>query len=393
MLPLMTRARLCAALPGSTTACVTGILYCSLVLAFAACSESETLPADGGIQGDAQTDAGPDALSCAQLEQMISAKLDQASLDPNIVGTPDFTIVLEAEDGRSYSHSHGNANPTTVYESASTSKLVTAVVILDLVDQGVLSLDTKAHDLLPFWTDTTVTLRHLLAFTSGFYRDPACSNSGAADFETCVETIYTNNAPTAPAAGTVYQYASSHLQVAGLMAVKAKGAASWNELFDAWKAKTGLFPTATYDLPSASNPRLAGGMHWTAVEYLGFLRALSKAQLLTPAIQTELFANQRGSATLTNSPAWNKVHEDWSYGLGNWLECPTATALNTFDCGAGHRNSSPGAYGSYPFLDFDHHYVGVLARMGELGKGFEGVLLFRSAGEEIAKWADGACED
>lgn len=363
------------------------VLGCSLLLACGGGSGADDTGAD------AQTDAAGDAPrgDCSALEQTISDTLDVASQDPNIVGTPDFTILLATGDGRTYTHSHGTASPTTVYESASTSKLVTAVIILDLVDRGVLSLDTKAHDLLPFWADTTVTLRHLLSFTSGFYDDPPCINAGTADFATCVQTIYTRNAASAPAAGTVYQYASSHLQVAGLMAIEATGAASWSEIVDAWKTRTGLFPTATYDLPSATNPRLAGGMHWTATEYLGFLRALAKGELLSAAMRAELFANQRGSATLSDSPAWSKVHEDWSYGLGNWLECPTATTLGSFDCGAGHRNSSPGAYGSYPFLDFDHGYVGILARMGELGQGFEGVLLFRSAAPQITAWADGAC--
>ena len=132
-------------------------------------------------------------------------------------------------------------------------------------------------------------------------------------------------------------------------------------------------------------------MHWTAVEYLAFLRALAKGDILRPETRQELFANQRGDATLRDSPAWSKLHEDWSYGLGNWLECPTATTLGGLDCDAGHRNSSPGAYGSYPFIDFDHDYVGVIARMGQLGKGFEGVQLFRAASADIAKWADGTC--
>jgi len=53
-------------------------------------------------------------------------------------------------------------------------------------------------------------------------------------------------------------------------------------------------------------------------------------------------------------------------GLGNWLECPGAKGPNTYNCGSGHRNSSAGAYGAYPFIDFDHHYFGILARQGEL---------------------------
>lgn len=357
------------------------------LFALVACGSSPE-PSD---MPDASMSSVDASTSCADLEQTISEKLDLASQDPNIVGTPDYTIVLETRDGRTYTHSHGDAGPTVSYESASTSKLVSAVVILDLVEQGKLSLDTKAHDLIPFWTETDVTLRHLLSFTSGYFKDPACSNSGSYDFEKCVENIYDNNNATAPAPGVRWQYAGSHLQVAGLMAVKAAGVASWSELFAAWQAKTGLFPTAAYDLPSATNPRLAGGMHWTATEYLAFLRALDKGDILQPGTRDALFGNQRGTATLLDSPAWSKVQEDWSYGFGNWLECPTAKTLGGFDCGAGHRNSSPGAYGSYPFIDFDHGYAGVLARMGDLGQGFEGILLFRSAAEDITKWADGAC--
>ena len=328
---------------------------------------------------------------CASLEARISATLDLAAEDTAITSTPDFTLLLETEGGESYAHSHGDSSASTRYESASTSKLVSAVVILDLVDQGVLTLDTKPHDLLPFWTESTVTLRDLLAFTSGFYDEPLCLNSASFDFEMCVENIYTRNSASATPVGSQFYYSGTHLQVAGLMAMKAVGAASWNEIFEAWKARTGLFATSTYDLPSASNPRLAGGMHWTATEYLAFLRALDQGALLEPATRAELFANQRGSATVGASPAWDKVQEDWSYGLGNWLECPTAGELDTFDCGAGHRNSSPGAYGAYPFIDFDHHYIGILARQGPLGYGFEGVLLFRAAGDEITQWADGAC--
>ena len=56
------------------------------------------------------------------------------------------------------------------------------------------------------------------------------------------------------------------------MAIEPSGAASWTALFDAFKTRTGLFPSAVYNLPSEDNPRLAGGMTWTAEEHLAFLR-------------------------------------------------------------------------------------------------------------------------
>lgn len=323
----------------------------------------------------------------APIEAEMSAGLDVASTNTSVTTSPDFTVLLETYAGHRYGHAHGTSSSTTVYESASTSKLVTAVVILDAVDSGALSLTTKAHDLLPFWTETTVTLRDLLSFTSGFSDEPVCLNNPIANFETCVQTIYTSNEASAPAAGTQFYYASTHLQVAGLMAMKAKNVATWTALFDAWRTKTGLFPSAAYDLPSTNNPRLAGGMHWTAEEYLGFLRALAHGFILSDASRTALFANQRGAAAVAYSPALGSAGEDWAYGLGNWLECATAHTAGSFDCGEGHRNSSPGAYGAYPFIDFDHRYFGIVARQGAYGTGYEGVNLLRATGTAPERWA------
>jgi len=349
-------------------------------------------PAGHGTDVDlADADGICTSAELAELERQLADALDAAAVDTTITTNPDLTLLLEADDGRRFTHSHGASTPTTSYESASTSKLVSAVVILDLVDEGVLSLESTAHDLIPFWTaETAVTLRDLLSFRSGFNDDPPCINRPAADFEGCVEVMYDDNVGAGIASGTQFYYSSTHLQIAGLMAMKATGK-TWSEIFDAWKAKTGLFPTGVYDLPSMTNPRLAGGMHWTGDEYLALLRALYKGTVLTTALRGELLANQRGSATVASSPVVAAVDEDWAYGLGNWLECPTARGAGTFDCGAGHRNSSPGAYGAYPFLDFDHHYVGVLARQGTLGTFRDGLAIFRAVQDLASRWADNRC--
>jgi CubicO group peptidase (beta-lactamase class C family) len=267
-------------------------------------------------------------------------------------------------------------------------------VILDLVDQGLLTLDSKPSELISYWTgESAVTLRHLLAFTSGFIEEPSCLKLGigTSNFEQCVRNVYDGNIGTAAAPGTQFYYSSAHLQIAGQMALIASGATSWTAVFDAFKARTGLFPTSVYNLPSTSNPRLAGGMTWTGAEYLDFLRALFKGTLLSPTLRAELLANQRGSASVAKSPCLEGLGEDWAYGLGNWLECASAKQADSFDCGAGHRNSSPGAYGAYPFIDFDDRYFGILARKGALGTHPEGVRLFRSVQDLAGRWARGAC--
>jgi hypothetical protein len=180
------------------------------------------------------------------------------------------------------------------------------------------------------------------------------------------------------------------------MAIRAAEAADWQAVWAGFQERTGLFPTSTYDLPSAENPRLAGGMTLSGAEYLGFLRALYRGEVLSEPSQEALLANQRGDATVGHSPIWAAAGEDWSYGLGNWLECPTATEENSFDCGAGHRNSSPGAYGAYPFIDFDHGYFGIVARRGALGDARAGIAIFRAIAELASRWAAAEqpdCED
>ena len=100
------------------------------------------------------------------------------------------------------------------------------------------------------------------------------------------------------------------------MAVKARGYADWTGVFDEFRSRTGLFPHSTYDLPSATNPLLAGGMHWTAGDYLDFLRALQAGRILSTGMRNELRSDQRGGAHVVYSPASAYLGEDWSYGLG-----------------------------------------------------------------------------
>lgn len=381
-----------------------GLVACSSSNDASPGSEAEN---DGGDDGSSDAAApvgdaggGEDAGSCAvtePLEASMAATLDTTGADASITKDPDFTVLLETFDGRTFAHSHGASTADTPYESASTSKWVSAAVVLDAVDQKALALDTTAHDLRSFWTETSVTLRDLLSFTDGFNKEPLCLNGPTSDFTDCVQKIFTQNEGKAVPPGTQFYYSGTHLQVAGLMAMTAKHVPTWGALFDDFKSRTGLFPHSTYDLPSSTNPRLAGGMHWTATDYMGFLRALAQKKLLTDEARQQMFANQRGNATVGYSPTLSgesgqsAIGEDWAYGLGNWLECPTATQPNTYDCGEGHRNSSPGSYGAYPFIDFDHRYFGIVARQGSLGSGAEGVHVFRSIASLAAQWADATC--
>lgn len=331
----------------------------------------------GGDSGEEPT------CSVSQIESDMDTVLAQVSTDVN------FSFSVQREDGRRYTYNRGASTLATSYKSASTSKMVTAVIILRLVDQGYLKLTDHPQDWISDWPITSdnalydITLAQLLSFTSGLSDEPLCLNLPNADFETCVRTIASNNAQSDYAPGEAFYYAGTHLQVAGLMAVKASGLATWQEVFTAFTAQTGLFPTGAYDLPSASNPRLAGGMHWTGEEYLAFLKALNDGALLDPQTLEDQLSDHTASAVMANSPAYNALAEEWHYGFGLWQECRSST----YDCTPGSRVSSPGAYGAYPFWDRSNGYFGILARQGKLGTFRDGIAIERAVQNDVDAWA------
>ncbi len=255
-----------------------------------------------------------------------------------------------------------------------------------------MSLADNPQGYLDFWPDSgwssEIELAHLLNFTSGLVEVPFCTNLANSDFEGCVETILDSNLDQPQSPGTEFYYGSSHMQVAGLMAIEALGVDSWSEVFDYFRDATGLFPQSVYDLPSESNPRLAGGMHWIALDYMEFLQAIHEGRLLSPELLDLMLSDRIPDASIVYSPVWEGIGEDWHYGFGCWIECHSGE----FDCDTPTRVSSAGAYGTYPFIDFGHGYHGILAREGALDSYVEGYQLFSSNSESLAEWAALSCE-
>lgn len=330
------------------------------------------------------TDNGTAPSNCS----VTTLESEMDSILSTTISEVDFSFSVERSDGRRYTYNRGSSTMQTSYESASTSKLVSAVIILKAVQSGDLTLADKPQDHIPGWplliADPlyTATLENLLSFTSGLYTEHACLNLSGSNFETCVTNIANSNASTSRVPGAEFYYSGSHLQIAGLMAAKAKSLANWQSVFTEFKTSTGLFSTSTYDLPSSTNPRLAGGMHWTGDEYMAFLKALKSGSILNSAAMTELLADRTATTTMTYSPVFDGMSETWHYGFGLWHECQNAT----WNCTAGSRISSPGAYGAYPFWDREKNYFGLVARQGSLGTYTNGLAIERSVRGKVEEW-------
>lgn len=335
------------------------------------------------------TPAPAASCSVAQIEAEMDALLAEADSEV------DFSFAVERRDGRRYEFSRGDSTLQTLYESKSTSKLVTAVIILRLVEQGYLSLSDRPQDYIESWPIESndalsgITLAQLLSFTSGLTVDPPCLEAADSDIETCVTSIADASAGNDVTSGQEFFYASGHLQVAGLMAIEARDEAGWQAVFAEFQSQTGLFPSSGYDYPSSSNPALAYGMLFTGEDYLGFLKGLKRGQLLNRASMSQLLADHTAFVPMVYSPIFSGIGggpglgEDWHYGFGLWHECRSPT----FDCVAGTRVSSPGALGSYPFWDRSKGYTGIVVRAGEFGTTLNGIEIERSVRESVEHWA------
>ena len=326
---------------------------------------------NGAVSNNANADA---------ILEEIKADLDAFPADT------DFTFLAEANDGTLFSHFDGDSTADKSYRSASTSKWVSATVVLWVVQSGKLKLSDKVQDHVAGWPTKNnlgnIELRHLLAFTSGLNESSFCTNRPLYSFDNCIIDIANAN-PNSPAPGTGFYYGPTHMQVAGAMAISASGASDWKSLFSDFKNETGLFPNSSYDLPSQNNPRLAGGMHWTGNDYFDFLRSLYREKILTPDLIALMVKDHNGGAEIVSSPARKSINEDWHYGFGNWIECHS----ELFNCTESTRVSSPGAYGAYPFIDYENKYFGIVAREGRLGTFDKGYEVFNAASGKLEAWA------
>ncbi len=350
-----------------------------------------------GCGGGAQSEASC-TLSASQtqaLEVEMGSQLAQADSEV------DFSFSVQRKDGHRYNFNRGASTLQTHYESASTSKLVASVMILRLVERGYLSLSDRPQDLIASWPiapgDTlySMTLADLMSFTSGLTVEPTCINDsnaindGTSEFEACVLDIASANAGNGLVPGSQFYYSATHQQVAGLMAVKARGVSRWQDIWDEFKTQTGLFATSTYDVPSPVNPRVAGGIHFTGEEYMEFLQALNEGRLLNAQSMSQLLADHTASVPIVYSPFMAGIGggpglgEDWHFGYGVALECRSAV----FNCVAGERVSSPGALGSYPFWDRSKNYTGIVVRQGAYGTLIKGINIERSIQPTIERWA------
>ncbi|HVT12890.1 MAG TPA: serine hydrolase [Fimbriimonadaceae bacterium] len=275
-------------------------------------------------------------------------------------GVPGLSLAVVKDGKMAYQKGYGFADlenrvpatPDTVYEIGSITKPFTAAVVLQLVQEGKMKLDSRVRDTMPElpegWKE--ITVRQLLTHTSGipsytdspdFWkhgRDPA----GEADFLALVGGAKLDFEP-----GAQWKYDNSGYFLLGLLVEKVSGESLREQLRKRIFAPLGMDRSDLND-PHAIVPHRAHGydpgplnttyidMSWpyaagamiSTVEDLAKWDAALYGDKILPA---ETWKEAWTPATLANG---NKTHYGFGWALGKLGDEPTIGhdgAINGFN--------------------------------------------------------------
>lgn len=244
--------------------------------------------------------------------------------------------------------------PTTKLLIASSSKWLSAVLVMTFIDEGTLKLTDTVGKYLPILSKNgkgSITINDCLSHRTGIL---------SPDLKESLKDIRTSGSMDAAIAliatlpmegrpGTVFRYSNSGLQIAGAVLEKISGK-SFGQLFTE-RIATPLQMKNT-DFGDGNVPVPAGSARSTAQDYINFLSMiLNKGMFNGRRILSEksIAEMQVNRITPDVKTAYTPAEAPGTgYGFGEWVYPGTGTV------------SSPGLFGSLPWVDNNKKYCAFL---------------------------------
>ncbi len=262
----------------------------------------------------------------------------------------------------------GAIDANAQYPVASSSKWMTAALVMTVVDEGKLSLDEPVSKYFPEFHGEAakITLRDLLAQTAG-----QGSLRGLVDIRQDPRITLAESAreiarrPLEDPPGSVFKYGGPGFQIAGALVELVTGK-RWADLFDERISKPlGMHRTYWVHLPDSGvppketrNPLLQGGVVTTAQDYMCFLTMLAQrgeyggSRILSVQAVETMETVQTLGKSMGYKPPGARAGKNLQYALGNWCETWSAE-------GRCRLVSSSGAFGTYPWIDWESGLYGI----------------------------------
>jgi CubicO group peptidase (beta-lactamase class C family) len=308
-------------------------------------------------QGDAPAEApaprlpdGPPSWETvgAVLEAMVAAR-----------GLSGAFVEVVRGDQVLYSRAFGSYTRDTVLNVASATKWVTAAVLMTTVARDGVELDGALSRSLPWLPEdkARLTLAQLLSHTSGLpgLRDSRIDlrQGVAIELEQAAREIAAIELAYPP--GRFFDYGGASFQLAGALAETVAGR-RWEDLFQERIARPVGMTASRYGHPGPEhesateirNPNLQAGLFTSASDYLRFLRMIDaggeiEGRRVLPADLVAAMERSRLRG-LEKRFIPGGAKPQFEYGVGLWCEVVEPD-------GRCSVVSSPGAWGTYPWID------------------------------------------
>lgn len=249
---------------------------------------------------------------------------------------------------------------TTRERIASCSKWLSAALVMTFVDEGKLHLEDTVGKFLPILSangkgNITIwqCLSHLTGIKAPSLKESLESMKNMQNMDDAIAEIAVQPMEGEP--GKIFHYSNAGLQIAGAIIEKISGK-DFETLFAERIAKPcGMKNT---DFGKGKVPLPAGGAYSTAEDYMNFLQMIlaegkfNGKQILSKNAIIDMQKNRVSKdAVIASSPA---EAGNWGYGFGEWV----------MDDVTGEKRSgavtSPGLFGSFPWVNNDKKYAAFL---------------------------------
>lgn len=264
---------------------------------------------------------------------------------------------ISKKRGKSSAEAVENFTFTTREPIASCSKWLSAALVMTFIDEGKLNLDDTVGKFFPVLSqhnkgNITINdcLAHLTGIEGGDLKEAKEWNSKYQTMDQVVNEIAL--LPMEGKPGEVFHYSNTGLQIAAGVIEKISG-----QHFETLFRQRIALPCSMKNTNFGNKkiPLAAGGAVSTPEDYIHFLQMILQDGVYNGKIVLSKESIIKMQQDYTQNVTVNHTSDktgSLGYGLGEWI----------FERGNGRANvvSSPGLFGSFPWIDNKRHYAGFL---------------------------------
>lgn len=299
-------------------------------------------------------------------------------------------VLVGNRQGLLYERYFGSYNAGTVIPIASASKLLSALHIAQLADSGAIDLDAPVSQYLPQFAGEkgTMTVRQMFSHTAGYGDDslsPVLVDTSITLADAVDEIACCRPLNAGYSVGGQFSYGGISMHIAGRVA-EVQGGGDWQSQ---WQTQFGV-PLGITSIDwlafgTTTNYGIAGAGRSNLRDYGRALHPLvnagrSNGRRVFSAGTVQNFAqDQVGTLPIAYAPP--NVAPPVRYGMGSWIDSARPPAQPALI-------HSLGAFGFFPWVDFDRQLFGVFMIRGAAGVNERSLPVYTGMLQSIAEDVD-----